>query len=116
LIAAETAFSGQCDSWLKELRHYLTGNRDFLVEYVAENMPNVRLTIPDATYLGWLDFTQTGIVGSPYEFFLQNAKVAVSEGRIFGEGGEGHIRLNFGTSHKLLEQGLERMRKALRSL
>jgi len=116
LIAAETAFSGQCDSWLKELRHYLTGNRDFLVEYVAENMPNVRLTIPDATYLGWLDFTQTGIVGSPYEFFLQNAKVAVSEGRIFGEGGEGHIRLNFGTSRKLLEQGLERMRKALKSL
>ncbi len=76
LFAAQTAFSGQCDGWLKELRRYLTGNRDFLVEYVTEYMPNVRLTIPDATYLGWLDFTQTGIVGSPYEFFLKNAKVA----------------------------------------
>jgi cystathionine beta-lyase len=116
LYAAQTAFSGQCDGWLKELRRYLTGNRDFLVEYVTEYMPDVRLTIPDATYLGWLDFTQTGIVGSPYEFFLKNAKVAVSEGKIFGKGGEGHVRLNFGTSRNLLEQGLERMGKALDSI
>jgi cystathionine beta-lyase len=79
-------------------------------------MPNVRLTIPDATYLGWLDFTQTAIVGSPYEFFLKNAKVAASEGSLFGASGAGHIRLNFGTSHKLLEQGLEQMRKALKSI
>jgi cystathionine beta-lyase len=116
LYAAQTAFSGQCDGWLKELRQYLTGNREFLVEYVTEYMPEVRLTIPDATYLGWLDFTQTAIVGSPYEFFLKNAKVAVSEGRLFGKSGEGHIRLNFGTSRKLLEQGFERMQKALKLL
>ena len=113
LIAAQSAFSGACDGWLKELLRYLTGNRDFLVEYVTEYMPQVRLTIPAATYLGWLDFTQTKIVGSPYEYFLKNAKVAASEGQIFGENGEGHIRLNFGTSRKLLEQGLEQMRKAL---
>lgn len=116
LFAARTAFSGQCDGWLRELRRYLTGNRDFLVGYVTEYIPEVRLTIPDATYLDWLDFTQTGIVGSPFDFFLKNAKVAVSEGKIFGREGKGHIRLNFGTSRKLLEQGLERMRKALKSI
>ncbi len=116
LIAAQAAFSGKCDGWLKELNRYLTGNRDFLVDYVTEYMPDVRLTVPAATYLGWLDFTQTGIDGSPYEFFLKNAKVAASEGKIFGREGEGHIRLNFGTSRKLLEQGLERMRKALHSI
>ena len=115
LIAAQAAFSGKCDGWLKELNRYLTGNRDFLVDYVTEYMPEVRLTVPDATYLGWLDFTQTNIDGSPYEFFLKNAKVAASEGKIFGREGEGHIRLNFGTSRKLLEQGLERIRKALNS-
>jgi cysteine-S-conjugate beta-lyase len=116
LYAAEAAFSGQCDGWLAELRRYLTSNRNFLVEYVSENMPDVRLTIPDATYLGWLDFTQTKINGSPYEFFLKNAKVALSEGRLFGREGEGHVRMNFGTSRKLLTQGLDRMRKALKSL
>lgn len=116
LNAAQAAFSGKCDGWLKELNRYLTGNRDFLVDYVTEYMPDIRLTIPNATYLGWLDFTQTGIDGSPFEFFLKNAKVAASEGKIFGKEGEGHIRLNFGTSRKLLEQGLERMRKALHSI
>ncbi len=116
LLAARTAFSGDCDGWLKELRRYLTGNRDFLVEYVMKYMPEVRTTIPDATYLGWLDFSQTKIEGSPFQFFLKNAKVAVSEGKIFGENGEGHIRLNFGTSQKILEQGLERMRKSLKSI
>jgi cystathionine beta-lyase len=114
LIAAQSAFSGVCDGWLKELRRYLKGNRDFLVKYVTEYMPDVRTTIPAATYLSWLDFTQTGIKGSPFEFFLKKGKVAFSDGKTFGREGEGHIRLNFGTSRKLLEQGLERMRKALR--
>ena len=116
LHAANTAFSGQCDGWLNELRRYLTGNRDFLVDYVAKYMPNVRTTVPDATYLGWLDFTQTGIEGSPYDFFLKNAKVALSDGAIFGREGEGHVRINFGTSRKLLKEGLDKMREALDSV
>jgi len=116
LLAAQAAFSGKCEGWLKELRTYLTDNRDFLVDYVTEYMPDVRLTVPDATYLGWLDFTQTKIDGSPFDFFMKNAKVAASDGKIFGQSGEGHIRLNFGTSRKLLEQGLEQMRKAMESI
>jgi cystathionine beta-lyase len=116
LHAAQVAFSGQCDGWLRELRRYLKGNRDFLVDYVTENMPGMRITIPEATYLAWLDFTQLNLESSPYEFFLKEAKVALSDGAIFGETGKGHVRLNFGTSRSLLTQGLKRMRKALRSL
>ena len=114
LHAARIAFSGQCDSWLKALRRYLTRNRDFLVEYVTEYMPGVPVTVPDATYLGWLDFTELKLKKSPFDFFMKKAKVALSDGKIFGAGGEGHVRLNFGTSRKLLEQGLNRMRKALK--
>ena len=113
LYAAEAAFSGSCDGWLAELRRYLTANRDFLAKYLGENMPAALFTIPDATYLGWLDFRGTKIEGSPYQFFLKNARVALSEGRIFGEEGAGHVRLNFGAPRKTLAQGLERMRKAL---
>ena len=113
LHAAQVAFSGQCDEWLVELRTYLTGNRDFLVEYITENMSDVRITIPDATYLAWLDFTQLNLEKSPFEFFLEQAKVALSDGTIFGE--KGHIRLNFGTSRSVLKQALDRMQKALDS-
>lgn len=115
LRAAQVAFSGQCDEWLAELRSYLTGNRDFLIEYVTTNMPNVRITEPQATYLAWLDFTGLDLDKSPYEFFFEKAKVALSDGAIFGENGRGHVRLNFGTSRRILRQGLDRMDHALRS-
>lgn len=114
LRAAQLAFSGQCDDWLGELRLYLTGNRDFLVDYVTERWPQVRLTIPKATYLAWLDFTQMGLEPSPFEFFLHKARVALSDGLIFGA--QGHVRLNFGTSRSLLQRAVERMEKALRSV
>ncbi len=113
LHAAQVAFSGQCDEWLRELRSYLTSNRDFLVDYVTKNMPGVRITIPDATYLAWLDFTQLNLDKSPFDFFFEKAKVALSDGAIFGE--KGHVRLNFGTSRRILKQALDRMQKALRS-
>lgn len=113
LRAAQTAFSGQCDEWLEDLRFYLTCNRDFLVDYVTKNMSQVRITIPDATYLAWLDFTQRNLEKSPFEFFLEKAGVALSDGAIFGE--KGHVRLNFGTSRSILKQALDRMNNALRS-
>ncbi|MCZ2128280.1 MAG: PatB family C-S lyase [Anaerolineales bacterium] len=116
LHAAKIAYSAQCDSWLDDLRRHLVENRDYLVEYVGKYMPDVRTTIPAATYLGWLDFTQTKIKGSPYKFFLKNAKVAVSEGKIFGAEGAGHVRINFGTSRRRLKEGLDKMRKALEAL
>lgn len=113
LFAAQAAFSGKCDGWLQELLDYLTENRNFLLTYVTENMPEVRMTVPEATYLGWLDFSAYELNESPFDFFLKNAKVALSDGKIFGKGSEDCVRINFGTSQKLLEQGLERMRKAI---
>lgn len=113
--AAQAAFSGQCDDWLKELRDYLTCNRDFLVDYITKNMPGVRTTSPQATYLAWLDFTEFEFETSAYQFFFEKAKVALSDGAIFGENGKGRVRLNFGTSRKILKQGLDRMSQALHS-
>jgi cystathionine beta-lyase len=114
LHAAQIAFSGKCDNWLRSLRKYLTENRDFLVGYVTDNMPGVRITVPDATYLAWLDFTQLKLKKSPFDFFMKEAKVALSDGKIFGEDYCEYARLNFGTSRKTLKQGLDRMRKALK--
>jgi cystathionine beta-lyase len=115
LVASYIAYSGRCDGWLRALRKYLTGNRNFAVEYVTKHMPGVRITIPQATYLAWLDFTSLDLSPSPCQFFFEKAKVALSEGAVFGENGKGHVRLNFGTSRRILKQGLDRMSRALRS-
>lgn len=117
LAAALAAFSGACDDWLAALRIYLTGNRDFLIEYVKREFNGIRVTVPDATYLAWLDcneLVRSGrIKGTPHEFFLKQAKVALNEGKEFGFGGEGFVRLNFGCPRKTLEDALERMKAAL---
>jgi cystathionine beta-lyase len=113
-VAARVAFAGKGDPWLRALRRYLTDNRDFLVETITQHMPEVRMTAPDATYLAWLDFSELKLKPSPFQFFLKEAKVALSDGRRFGSGSEEFVRLNFGTSRKFLAEGLERMRKALK--
>ena len=117
LVAAETAFSGACDDWLAALRIYLTGNRDFLIEYVKREFSGIRITVPEATYLAWMDcneLVRSGrLKGSPHEFFLKQAKVGLNEGREFGFGGEGFVRLNFGCPRKTLEDALKQMKAAL---
>ena len=115
LVAAESAYLGHCDGWLRALRKYLTGNRDFVIEYVTKRWPEVRITMPQATYLAWMDFAQLDLEPSPYEFFFDIAKVALSNGAMYGENGKGHVRLNFGTSRRILKQGLDRMNRALKS-
>ncbi len=113
LAAAQAAYS-RCDDWLTALTQYLSANRDALLDYLAENMPEVRATIPNATYLGWLDFRQAGIEGSPYKFFLEKARVALNDGATFGPGGEGFLRFNFGCPRAQMVEALDRMRAALR--
>jgi len=114
LVAALAAYSGKADSWLRALRIYLTQNRDFIIDYVAQNMSGVRLTKPDATYLIWLDCSELKLKTTPYEFFLREAKVALSDGGKFGKGNELFVRLNFGTSRKTIKQALGRMHSALK--
>jgi len=116
-VAAREAFSGSCDDWLAELRAYLTANRDFVVNYFQENLPDIHSTVPDATYLIWLDcnpLIESGrITGNPHKFFMDEAKVALNDGAEFGPGGEGFVRLNFACPRSTLEQALERMRSVL---
>jgi len=115
--AAETAFSGVCDDWLEEVLIYLTANRDFVVEYITHHFPEIRTTIPDATHLIWFDcsaLVESGrISGNPQEFFLKEAKVGLSDGALFGSGGENFVRLNFASPRSILEDALDRMRMSL---
>jgi cystathionine beta-lyase len=117
LIAAQAAFSGECDEWLRALCAYLTGNRDFMVQFVQKELGGIRTTVPRATYLAWLDCTDLArsgrISGTPSEFFLKQAKVALNEGREFGAGGDGFVRLNFGCPRSTLMEALGRMKSAL---
>ena len=98
---------------MRALCRYLTANRDFIVDYVGQNLPGMRVTKPDATYLIWLDCSELKLEPTPYRFFRDEAKVALSDGGKFGKGNEQFVRLNFGAPRRTIEEGLRRMRKAL---
>jgi len=99
--------------WLDQVRAYLEGNRQHLVDFVRREMPGVALHPPEATYLAWLDCRALELQPGPQAFFLERAKVALSDGVSFGEVGRGFVRINFGTSRAILSEALERMAKAL---
>jgi len=102
--------------WLDELLRYLEANRDFLAGYVEANLPGITMRKPEGTYLAWLDCRDAGIPGNPHEFFVKEARVAVNDGKVFGLGGEGFVRLNFGCPRSMLTEALDKMQAALLAL
>ena len=112
LTAALAAFrDGQ--EWLQQCLSYLKDNRDFLSEYVCEKLSSIKMTRMEGTYLAWLDCNESGIPGNPYDFFLEEARVALTDGAECGKGGEGFVRLNFACPKKTLVEALDRMSDAL---
>jgi cystathionine beta-lyase len=112
LVAARAAY-GEGHEWLEQLLPYLQANRDWMCDFVKSEMPGVHMVHAEGTYLAWLDCRQAGIEGSPGKFFMEKARVAVTEGSAFGPGGDGFVRLNFGCPRAMLQAALVRMRDAL---
>lgn len=115
MAAAKAAWTaGQ--PWLDDTLARLRANRRLVADYVAARWPTIRHAPPEATYLAWLDCRQLGLDIEPQKFFLDRAKVALSEGPAFGAAGEGFVRLNFATSAEILREILERMDQAVQTL
>jgi len=115
-IATESAYD-QGEDWLGQLLNYLQGNRDFLVDYLAQHLPEIRMLVPEATYLAWIDFSALGLKDDELRYLMvEKGQIGLSPGTLFGPGGSGFMRINFGTPRKLLEEGLGRMVKAIRQL
>lgn len=113
-IAALAAYRhGQ--AWLEELLTYLEANRNYLYEFIRNELPEIKMLKPEGTYLAWLDCRNANLPESPFHFFLKKARVALEDGTRFGKGGEGFVRLNFGCPRSILMEALERMKRALRS-
>lgn len=108
--AAKAAYTlGQ--PWLDEVLAYLRENRDLVVDFVRENLPGVTVTQPEGTYLGWLDCRALNLEPSPYEYFLDNAKVAFGNGADFAA--PGFVRINYGCPRETLLAALDRVKKSL---
>jgi cysteine-S-conjugate beta-lyase len=136
LIASQAALEGGED-WLNQVNTYIDGNHDFVEKFIAANMPTVKYTKAQGTYLAWLDFSALGeSIGSKQladdvnkknpsappvtpetmieRWLVKNARVHLNQGASYGKGGEGHMRMNIATSRKLVELALTNIAEALR--
>ncbi|MDG2124246.1 MAG: PatB family C-S lyase [Verrucomicrobiales bacterium] len=109
--AAEAAYR-HGEPWRRELIDYLRDNRDTLYAYIADHMPQLKLSPMDATYLAWIDARSLNLP-DPVGFFEKHG-VALSDGKFFGL--HGFVRFNFGCTRALMLEGLSRMKAAIANL
>jgi cystathionine beta-lyase len=100
------------EPWLTAVVEQLTANRDHLARFFADRLPDVGFLPPEASYLAWLDCSALQLSARPQPFFLEQAGVALSDGREFSDRTDAFVRLNFATAPSVLEEVLERMSTA----
>ena len=100
--------------WLDEIMAQLQANRDWLVQALATELPGVKLRVPEATYLAWLDCSALELGCPAGQFFLDRARVGLNFGETFGAPYANFARLNFATPAPVLQQIVGRMADAIR--
>ncbi|MEP7023322.1 MAG: aminotransferase class I/II-fold pyridoxal phosphate-dependent enzyme [Actinomycetota bacterium] len=112
VIATVAAFE-QSLPWLDAVLAQLGQNRGLMSQLLAEQLPAIRYTQPEASFLAWLDCRELGFGDDPAATFLDRGKVALTSGPDFGAPGNGFARLNMGTSPELLREAVRRMAVAV---
>lgn len=108
-ILAHTAALRDGGDWLDALLGDLDENRRLLTDLLAEQLPAVRYTPGQGTYLAWLDCRGLGLGDDPARTFLKRGRVAVNSGLPFGTGGEGFVRMNLATTPEVITEAVRRM-------
>ena len=114
-IATEAAYR-YGDKWMDAVIEYIRENRDYAVEYIHSNIPEIACRKQDGTYLMWLDFTNLGMAQEEIiDMLVNRAKVGLNDGTFFGEEGRGWFRMNLATQRANVVKTLENIREAIRS-
>lgn len=103
--------------WLNELKLYLDDNFKFVKAFIDQHLPEIEFTIPEATYLAWVDMTPyLADVDDIPDFFANEAGVLLEGGdKLFVDNANGYIRLNLAMPQSLVKEGMERILKAIKA-
>lgn len=114
VAAVTAAMSEEADGWLKEVNQHVGENLKETFGFFKEKIPEIQLIYPEAGYLIWMDCRGLGMSQSELKkMFLEEAKVGVTLGEIFGVEGIGFERLNIGVTKAVLREGLNRIYNAV---
>lgn len=115
-VAMEAAYR-EGEEWLDQLLPYISGNFDYICDFCAKNIPQIKPNRPDATYLMWLDCRALGMTNEELrDFFIHKAKLGLNEGDTFGHSLAGFMRLNAACPRSTLEKAMRQLKAAVDSL
>ncbi len=115
-IATIAAFR-EGEPWRREMLGYVEGNINFVTDYCRKHLPAIRPLRPQASFLIWMDCRGLGLEHEQLvDLFVNKAGLALNDGKMFGPGGEGFMRMNVGTSRAVLQQAMEQLRQAVETL
>jgi cysteine-S-conjugate beta-lyase len=101
-------------AWLGQLLTYVTGNISLVESFCKEHLPQIIPVKPESTYMIWLDCRSLGMEGDALkDFLIGQAKVGFNDGRVFGTGGEGFMRMNVACPRSTVKNALERIKRAV---
>ncbi len=113
LTACQAAYEKGKD-YYEALKKYIKSNIDHIYDFVDRELPGVKMYKPEGTYLVWLDFRGLGLPRKELERIItEEAGLWLDEGSIFGRSGEGFERINAACPKSVLEEALQRLKRAL---
>jgi cystathionine beta-lyase len=114
-LYATIAAYNEADDWLEAFLDYLARERDQLVALIGQHLPKARMSVPEGTYIAFLDFGEYALRVSPAAYFQEHAGVVLTDGALCGSGYEDWARLVWATPRPVLTEMITRMGQALPS-
>jgi cystathionine beta-lyase len=111
-VAATAAFN-DARSWLDGVLITLDQNRRLIRALIDTKIPSIGYRIPEFGYLAWLDLSKLGLGEDPAKTLLEQGKVAVNSGIVYGPKHKNFVRLNFGTSSEIIEEAFNRILRTI---
>lgn len=116
MAACQAAYEAGAD-WLEQLKQYLAGNLAYVRQFLREKLPDIALIEPEGTYLVWLDLRKLGLTEQQQrQLIVQDAKLWLDAGTLFGQGGEGFERINIACPRTTIEQAMQRLEHAVHKI
>lgn len=107
MVAAEAGYRG-ADKWMDAVLRYIEGNSEFVRDYVARNMPRIRIAKHEGTYLLWLDISCFGMSDEAVaKEMSEEYGVLLTGGSMYRGDGDSHLRFNLGAPRCQLERALD---------
>ena len=110
--ACKTAYN-MCEDWLEELLTVIDGNAKYIEGFMAEKFPEIKVFPLEGTYLQWIDMRALGLTHVQLKKVLEDARIYLDYGEMFGDLGRGFQRINLACARKTLENTMARFEKAV---